>query len=93
MIHLVDIYIHDNPEENLFVWQKINEYLNPFHIKLFKPYGEIPNYRTPSDIIFSCSYVTNPDNAMHSWNRISPALKEKREQSQSCTLLIMGNKS
>lgn len=92
MIHLIDIYIDELPEENSFVFKKIKEYESVFISGLFKPAGEIVTLAKPEDISFSCSFATNPDNAMMAWNKMSPDLRQKRERSQSCSLVMIGSK-
>lgn len=92
MIHLIDVYVEDDPNQNVELVQRVMKYREAFTSGLFKS----PN---PDDVIiseegvkFSTAFATNPDNVMDRWNKSSPGLKKKREKAQSCTLLMVGIK-
>ena len=95
MIHLIDVYLEDDPVNNKNTVKLISQYRSAFveeHMnkRVFKPFSNevIRN----GDVRFSTSFATNPDNAMMKWNISAPGLKEKRTRAQSCTLIMMGTK-
>lgn len=91
MIHLIDVYLEDATGDNRYAYSRICSYSSCFNSKLFTPLSE-PIIKTEKDVCFSTSFATNPDNLMKEWNRLVPGLKNKREISQSCTLVMIGKK-
>jgi SAM-dependent methyltransferase len=87
MIHLIDIYLEDDHFGNTNVAKRIMLYRSFLDEKLFSPLSN-PEINTEMDVRFSTKYATNPDNVMNVWNRVVPQLKNKREISQSCSLLM-----
>lgn len=88
-IHLIDIYIEDDDSNNKGLMDRVSHYKMFFEIDAVESTG---NTIENEDIRFSCAYATNPDNIMNSWNKLVPNLKQKRESSQSCSLLLMATK-
>ena len=86
--HLIDILCGDkepsqwNIERNSITSQEFFKYFTPLSDQII----------APGDSKFSCSYATNPDNAMNEWNKIVPSAKEQFAASQSCTLFLAGKK-
>ena len=91
MIRLIDVYLEDVTGDNRNAYSRICSYKSFFHDELFHPVLE-PIIKTENDVCFSTSFITNPDNVMEEWNRLVPQLKNKREVSQSCALIMIGRK-
>jgi SAM-dependent methyltransferase len=89
IIHLIDAYVGDSVSRNDALKERIS---------LFDKYmtNDAVEYSGGEVVVaplkFSCSYATNPDEAMVEWNRIAPTLRSMRETAQSCTLLLTGLK-
>jgi len=92
MIHLIDVYLEDAAGDNSNVSRRVCNYGSFLNSKLFLPL-EQPTITAEKDVYFLTSFATNPDNMMEEWNRLVPQLKNKRQISQSCTLLMVGRKA
>ncbi|BBA33358.1 hypothetical protein sS8_1398 [Methylocaldum marinum] len=93
MVHLIDVYLTDRPQEQSGLVERINHYASVFQLGLLEPWTpEAKIISTGEDLSFSCPYATNPDNIMAGWNRIAPALRDLRAVAQSCTLKLVGTK-
>ncbi len=91
MIHLIDVYLEDAAQNNKETIIRVMSYGSFLDVIHFSPLAQ-PEIVNEKDVMFSTAIATNPDNVMHSWNQLVPQLKQKRERSQSCTLLMAGRK-
>jgi SAM-dependent methyltransferase len=89
VIHLIDVYVEDDDSNNAGVRDRVRLYNEFFENSAIESVGGRIGV---SDVKFSCSYATNPDDILNSWNRMAPSLKHKREISQSCSLILMATK-
>lgn len=83
MIHAIDMYISDSPSEfwlNRFAAYR-DAIINDSRVR---PIAEVFN----GSLQFQTDMVSNPDNVMYNWKKISPALNELRQISQSVSLLL-----
>jgi SAM-dependent methyltransferase len=87
MIHLIAAYLEDEPPANASHVARTRAMIEG--LKGFKPLGSV---MTADDVAFSCSLVTNPDNVMAAWNRISPNFTTVRERAQCCTFVMAAKK-
>ena len=82
MVHTINMYLADKPTSywhNRFdIYKK--ELLDNEEIE---PLG--PVYDGP--LKFACDFASNPDNIMHSWKNVAPALDELRQKAQSVSLI------
>lgn len=93
MIHLIDVYLEDSLKVNQdALADKIKKYKSCFFEGLFVSTNEKGQIISENDLCFSTRFATNPDNIMNSWNKLVPALRNKRIKSQSCSLLMVGLK-
>jgi hypothetical protein len=84
-IHLIDIYCAETASEsNMGRYREIKRTF----FKYFKPLTQ--EIIDGSALRFHCSYATNPDNVMNSWNKAVPSLRNIRETQQSCSILLAG---
>jgi SAM-dependent methyltransferase len=92
MIHLIDVYLEDSLIVNQnFLGNRLAKYQDAFSEGLFL--APAPNsIISKEELEFSTRFATNPDNIMNGWNTIAPSLKDKRINSQSCSLLMVGYK-
>lgn len=90
VFHLIDVYLADTEIENSSVRQRVQAYRLWFGQAGCQPVGTILKEQ---DIKFSCSYASNPDNVLNTWNRQVPALRTVRERAQSVSLLFAGTKT
>jgi len=91
MIHLIDMYLEDSPRGNIGCLEKITHYREVFTKNLFRS-PEPEKIISNDEVKFSATFATNPDNMMNQWNRSAPSLREKRERSQSCSLVMVAIK-
>ena len=89
IIHLIDLYVEDNDSNNEGARDRVRLYNKFFENSAIESVGSRIDV---NDVKFSCSYATNPDDVLNSWNRLVPNLKHKRECSQSCSLILMATK-
>ncbi len=87
MIHLIDVYVHDNSATEHGTMDRVRRLLTGFDG--FVPDGPM---MTERDLRFSCALATNPDDSMYSWNQYAPALAELRTVAQACTLVMSARK-
>ncbi|ODA68670.1 hypothetical protein A7A08_00502 [Methyloligella halotolerans] len=81
-LHAIDLYLSDEPTpEARHRYDAYRAWLD--HPDL-EPVGAI--YDGP--VVFTCDMASNPDNIMYQWGRVAPALIEKRQRSQSVSLLV-----
>lgn len=92
MVHLIDVYLTDRPEEQHGLAERINRYAAVFDSGLLEPWTPDAPIITGESVAFSCAYATNPDNIMAAWNRSVPALRQLRTVAQSCALKLVGRK-
>lgn len=90
-VHLIDVYLNDDSHSDEALYSRLAEYVRPLHGE-FSP-ENAAHLLDPSNVTFSCSFATNPDNVMAMWNRAVPALRKQRERSQVVALLWVGRKS
>ena len=89
LLHAIDVYLFDESDWDLPYARnsrlRIDEYL-----KVNELTGIGLRFREPpvmdKNVSFSCSYATNPDSAMHLWNRVVPRLKDIRANAQVVSL-------
>jgi hypothetical protein len=82
-LHLIDVYCAEEPRQQARMTLLVNlffSYFSPLEQKMI----------SPNEVEFSCSYATNPDNAMNRWNKSVPGLRQLRETHQSCSLILGG---
>jgi hypothetical protein len=91
MIHLIDVYLEDSSGDNVDTSRRVCRYKSYLDNKFFAPQQE-PAILSEKDVIFFSRFATNPDDTLARWNKIVPDLRDKREQAQSCTLLMIGRK-
>jgi SAM-dependent methyltransferase len=89
-VHLIDVYLTDDSPSDKRLQSRLAEYARPLHGE-FSP-EDAAHLLDPSDVAFSCSFATNPDNVMAMWNRAVPALRKQRERSQVVALLWVGSR-
>lgn len=90
MLHLIDMYLEDTDRDNSKNKVRMQKYIDIFENKFFTdPNAKSYNF-SPENPHFSCSYASNPDNAMNVWNKLVPELRGVRELAQSCTILQYG---
>ena len=83
-LHAIDLYLEDKPSE---YWSsRFTKYRDWMDDPRIEPLGNV--YRGP--LKFSTAMVTNPDNTMYQWNKISPTLIDLRNSAQSVSLLLVG---
>lgn len=81
MYHAIDMYLQDEPFE--YSSQRVRLYLDLAEQDGLR-FLESP--RIGPDIRFHCSYASNPDLGMFSWNNAVPSLAELRLNAQSVSL-------
>lgn len=89
-VHLIDAYIGDGGNEHLS--SCIRAYEAPFLDGRFESVSPSWVASSLEPLRFSTAYATNPDNVMHQWNRVAPAMRARRETSQSATLVWAGRR-
>lgn len=82
-LHLIDVYCDEKPTLQTRMTQ-----LTDLFFTYFSPLEQ--DMLSPREVKFSCNYATNPDNVMHQWNKVSPALQSVRELQQGCSLILGG---
>ena len=83
-LHLIDLYIKDNP--NAYLEEKINQYIQqPMNAGMH--FYEQPSLKRP--IVFTSDIASNSDWGMWRWNKNSPKLQKTREISQSVSLSVI----
>lgn len=87
MIHVVDVYLEDDPAANAS--QKARARAMIDGLTCFKPLGPV---MSADDVQFSCALVTNPDSIMANWNRTSPNFMPVRERAQCCSFVMAAKK-
>ncbi|MDD5198563.1 MAG: methyltransferase domain-containing protein [Terrimicrobiaceae bacterium] len=92
MFHLIDSYLGDTPGFPKGTPKRLAIYRSALASESFEPFdpAQVLEEREP---LFRTAYATNPDNVMQEWNRISPELRERRERTQSCSLLMMARRT
>lgn len=90
-VHLIDVYIGDSGNESIVA--AINAYLQPFEDGRFISTDPSWNRSELFPLGFSTAWASNPDNVMHQWNTSFPALRKRREQSQSVSLVWVGRRA
>jgi len=88
MLHLIDLYVADEDENNQPSRERVGAYRAAFETGEFTPMNPADPIIDTSDVKFSCAYTSNPDNAMQVWNKAAPKLRSRREICQSCTLIL-----
>ena len=89
MIHLIDAYIEE--DDNTYLVGRTKKYKSVFENGLFEAQGDLDIIEN-NKIHFKCDYASNPDSMMQVWNKSAPHLREKREKSQSVTILQLAVK-
>jgi hypothetical protein len=89
MMHLIDLYVEDDPAANEGENERLELYRAAFDAGFQSIDGPV---MPPGSIGFHCSYATNPDNMMNRWNRSAPSLRPKRLRSQACSLVLLARK-
>lgn len=83
MLHLIDVYVKDVVDEGTET--RLREYGRCFEHEALSPTG--PN-DLQGGLTFRTNFATNSDLAMNEWNRIGPALRSMRTESQSCSVVL-----
>jgi len=86
-LHAIDIYVEDEPQAGSTA--RFNAYRDWPASDGVEPLGEIYD----GECRFSSDLASNPDNVMHSWGRIAPALIGLRQRAQCVSLLVGGRKN
>ncbi len=89
MMHLIDLYVEDDPSGNADENARLELYRAAFDAGFKSIGGPVIE---PGSIGFNCTYATNPDNMMNRWNRSAPSLRSKRLRSQACSLVLLAQK-
>jgi SAM-dependent methyltransferase len=92
MIHLIDIYLGDTPGLSPGNVERIEIYRSTLAGGFFTA-ADATQMLPDDDPTFRCSYATNSDFAMMLWNRQTPDQMSRRENTQSCTLLMIGTRT
>ncbi|NOT73024.1 MAG: methyltransferase domain-containing protein [Hyphomicrobium sp.] len=88
MYHAVDMYISGNP--TAFWRDRFEMYRNAISKRPdVTPVGDV----FAGGLVFTPDIASNPDNIMHGWKTISPALDELRQHAQSVSLKIAARKT
>lgn len=83
-LHVIDIYIGDNPNINLE--RKIDLYIaEPIKFG----FCFIDEILLKRPVVFNCDMASNSDWGMWRWNKISPLLAENRATNQSVSLAVV----
>jgi SAM-dependent methyltransferase len=82
LLHAIDLYIEDDPS----VYTK-------FRYDCYAKFLDHPRLEPVGNVVrdapkFSCSMATNPDNIMHGWAKVAPALDGLRQVAQSVSLIV-----
>lgn len=83
MLHAIDIYITD--QEKNETYSQIAEYLNV----LTSPSYELKFVEDPKineKVFYKCTYASNPNNQMYSWNQLNKSMVPKRENFESVSI-------
>ena len=87
-LHAIDMYLEDEvPDHILTRFDVYRSWASPE--KGCLPEGHV--YSGPPR--FSCDMATNPDNVLHDWGRLNPALTGLRQRAQSVSVLVASRKS
>lgn len=89
-VHLIDAYLSD--EDNHHLEGPIAGYLEPLLNGKFESATIGWSARDIYPLKFSTRMATNPDNVMHQWNAVAPVLRNRRENTQSVSLLWVGRR-
>ena len=88
MVHAIDMYIAEQP--TVFWKDRYEMYRNAVSTTQgVEPYGGV----RPGPLSFSTDMASNPDNIMHGWKSLSPALNELRQNAQSVSVKLGAKKS
>jgi SAM-dependent methyltransferase len=87
-LHAIDLYLDDGPDVGQAArfaayrsWVAASDGVEPV--------GDV--YDGP--FRFTCDLATNPDNIVHSWGKIAPAMDAFRQRSQVVSVLLAGRKA
>lgn len=86
-IHVIDIYVGDNP--NLNLESKIDQYIAE-PIKYGFSFNEEILLKRP--VVFKCDMASNSDWGMWRWNKISPTLAAHRATNQCVSIAVVLHK-
>jgi hypothetical protein len=92
LLHLIDVYLMDTPQENKSISERVACYEKWLRNFDCTPVSQ-EQILAPQELRFSGKYATNPDNMMNRWNKISPSLALLRESAQSTSLLFAARKN
>jgi SAM-dependent methyltransferase len=92
LIHLIDLYLRDKPEQNKGAVDRVTSYLEWLRHPLCIPICK-QEILKPHELRFSCSFATNPDNVMNRWNKVAPSLAALRADAQSVSLLFAAKRN
>ena len=89
-LHLIDIYTAEKPSPDSM--ERCRQVSDMFFQHFLPLPGEVMGRDGDwaKALCFRSHYATKPDNAMQSWNKLVPELKEMRETHQSCSLILGG---
>lgn len=71
MIHLIDVYLENSPVANAYAPRRMAVYRSNLDGVLFQPFEPIA-VKSDTDVRFSTSFASNPDNMMANWNWAEP---------------------
>ena len=85
-VHAIDMYLED--AESPQARRRFDQYRQWLELGEFEPLGPIFD----GELRFTADMISNPDNVMHMWGRVAPALTELRQRSQGASLLLAARK-